>query len=881
MRILFLADAVFDDLPGGSRVVARELACGLARRGHAVTILAARQTPQGPDDFKVGGVRVVRYAGAGNPINFVRGGRRACAQLWAEEPFDIVHTHFAYAAVGPLRAVPADAVRVRTFHGPWDEEGWLEDRRRGGPIGAVRAHLKRKLRRGVEAANLAGSAHVLTLSETFRRLAVDKYGVPEAKAETIPGGTDVARFRPAQDRRAVRAGLGLPADRTLLLSVRRLAPRMGLDNLIRALPAVVARIPDALLLIGGRGPERAALEALAAELGMTGHVRMLGFIPDADLAAHYQAADLFVLPTLALEGFGLVTAEALACGLAVVGTPVGATPEILGGLDDRLVAQGTAPEDLSRAILDYFRGDWAAELTPARLHGFVAGRYTWERHVAETEKAYLSLLGGLPPRRAARELRPERPSPGRSLPAPSGTCPLNTTISHTRFGGDTSLKRATDSKHPRRTILYLDHTAKMGGGEIALLNLVSALDRERYRPVVVLAAEGALVAKLRAAGVETLVEPLGADVIEARKDGLGLKSLLRVGQAWACCGYAFRLARLARRLGADLIHTNSLKADLYGGLAGRLAGIPVLWHVRDSIDGHYLPAPVAALFRGLSRVVPTAVVANSESTLRTLRMGRRNLTATVYSGVAPAAPALASLANSGEADMRRQVVHDGYDAQAFGPPQVFGFRRAPGAAPAAPAPAFVALVGRIADWKGQHVFIEAAALVRDRFPEARFQIIGAPLFGEHEYEASLHRQVAALGIGDRVAFLGFREDVPALLARADIVVHASTLGEPFGQVVIEGMAAGKPVIATDGGALPEIVLPGLTGLLVPMGDAPAMAEAMAALLSDPARASAMGAAGRERVRERFTIAHTVHRIEKIYEYLLREPGPVRHGHRGL
>jgi len=427
-------------------------------------------------------------------------------------------------------------------------------------------------------------------------------------------------------------------------------------------------------------------------------------------------------------------------------------------------------------------------------------------------------------------------------------------ITAAKFKDDIQMKIIEDKDRPCRTILYLDHTAKMGGGEIALLNLIAALDRGCYRPVVVLAADGPLVAKLRAAGVETSVEPLAAAVLETRKGGLGLRSLLRVGQAWACLGYSLRLARLARELGADLIHTNSLKADLYGGLAGRLAGIPVLWHVRDSIDGHYLPAPVAALFRGLSRLIPTAVVANSESTLRTMRMGRRSLATAVYSGIASPLGAVPAL-----------VVHDGYDAQAF------GFRPAPAAAPPAAPPAaapVIALVGRIADWKGQHVFIEAAALVRGRFPQARFQIIGAPLFGEYEYERSLHRQVAALGVRGRVEFLGFREDVPALLAQADVVVHASTLGEPFGQVVIEGMAAGKPIIATNGGALPEIVIPGETGLLVPMGDAPALAAAIESLLAAPEWGAAMGAAGRRRVQERFTIAQTAGKMERIYEYLL-------------
>ena len=392
MRILFLADAIFDDIPGGSRVVARELACGLTARGHDVTILAGRQTPGGPDEVRMGDVRVLRYPGAGNPLAFVREGRRACARLSAEHPFDVVHTHFAYAALGPLQAVPRDVAHVRSFYGPWDEEGWVEDTSRPlGPLGMAKARVKRSLRRRVEAANLKRSRAVVVLSE-HSCAEVRAFGYPDRGIHLIPGGTDTDRFHPAADKRTVREGLGLPHDRTLLLSVRRLAPRMGLDNLIRALPAVVARCPDALLLIGGKGPERARLEALAGETGMGGHVRLLGFIPDDRLAAHYQSADLFVLPTLALEGFGLVTTEALACGLPVVGTPVGATPEILGGLDERLVTRGTNREALAHTILRYLQEDWAVTLTPERLHRFVSENYTWERHVAAVESLYVSLI---------------------------------------------------------------------------------------------------------------------------------------------------------------------------------------------------------------------------------------------------------------------------------------------------------------------------------------------------------------------------------------------------------------------------------------------------------------------------------------------------------
>lgn len=394
MRILFLADAIFDDLPGGSRVVARELACGLTARGHDVTILAGRQAMGGPDDFRMGGVRVVRYPGAGSPLAFVREGRRACARLWAERPFDVIHTHFAYAALGPLRAVPGGVPRLRSFYGPWDQEGWVQDTAEGpGKMGMAKAQVKRGLRRRVEASSLSRSRAVVVLSEHSRR-EVRAFGYPGVDTHLIAGGTDVQRFVPAGDKAAIRRSLGLPLNRTLLLSVRRLAPRMGLHNLLRALPAIAARFPNVLLLIGGKGPERERLERLAAELGMADHVRLLGFIPDDRLAAHYQAADLFVLPTLALEGFGLVTTEALACGVPVVGTPVGATPEILGGLDARLIAPGPCPEDLARTILGFLQGEWADGLTPERLHRFVRENYAWERHVASVEALYASLVHG-------------------------------------------------------------------------------------------------------------------------------------------------------------------------------------------------------------------------------------------------------------------------------------------------------------------------------------------------------------------------------------------------------------------------------------------------------------------------------------------------------
>jgi len=402
MQILFLADRVFEDLPGGSRVVARELARGLAQRGHEVTFLVGRQGTEGPDETCREGVRIVRFHGGGSAAHYVRAGKSACAKLCGETPFDVVHTHFAYSALGPLKAVPKTVPQVRSFYGPWHAEGWVEDqsclqKMRSKVSGrflakAALCRLKYVLRSLVERASLKRSRAVIVLSEQSRG-EVLALGYPPRHIQKVAGGVDVQRFVPADDKQAVRAALGLPEDRRLLLSVRRLAPRMGLDNLIKAMPAIVARHPDVLLLIGGQGPERGRLERLVADLGLGGHVCLVGFIPDAQLVAYYQSADLFVLPTVALEGFGLVTAEALACGIPVVGTDVGATPEILSGLDTRLIVPGTSPEALAEAISKFLEQDWAKGLTPERLHQFVLEHYQWDQHVEAVEQIYRDLMG--------------------------------------------------------------------------------------------------------------------------------------------------------------------------------------------------------------------------------------------------------------------------------------------------------------------------------------------------------------------------------------------------------------------------------------------------------------------------------------------------------
>jgi glycosyltransferase involved in cell wall biosynthesis len=394
----------------------------------------------------------------------------------------------------------------------------------------------------------------------------------------------------------------------------------------------------------------------------------------------------------------------------------------------------------------------------------------------------------------------------------------------------------------RRRVLFVDHTAKLGGGEIALVNLVTQIGPV-YHPVVLLFSDGLLAARLLELGIETHILPLDHSIIDARKDSLGLRSLLHVLSIFRIALFMLALRRFIRRREIDVVHTNSLKADVIAGIAARCAGVPVVWHLRDRISDDYLPPAVAHVFRWLARVVPQRVIANSLATLKTLRLKSYRNAHAVPSGLAVAP--------------RFHVVHDGMHRMEVAPDRTDNRN----------ATLTVGLVGRIAPWKGQRIFLEAADLVRREFPQARFQIIGAPLFNETEYENEIRRFATVRGLDDIVEFTGHRDDVPGLIAKMDLLVHASIIGEPFGQVIIEGMAAGKPVVATNGGGVPEIVVHGVTGLLVPMGDAEMMARAMARFLADRAFRERAGQLGRQHVLDHFTIDRTARKVQSVYDSL--------------
>jgi glycosyltransferase involved in cell wall biosynthesis len=292
------------------------------------------------------------------------GARRVIADRAGSGRFDLVASHFALyasAATGWLRRLP----HVVHFHGPWAAESRQEG---GGRLSAL-------AKWGIERAVYGTADRFIVLSQAFASLAARDYGVPPAQIRVVPGSADLPRFLVDATRAEARLTLGWPADRQVIVSVRRLVRRTGVDRLIEAMPAILAGRPGAVLYVGGTGPLLPALRQRVHDLGLDHHVTFLGFVPDEQLPLVYRAADLNVMPTTALEGFGLTVVEALAAGTPSIVTPVGGLPEILAPLAPDLVLRSAEVPEIARGVVDALTGRlWLPADTECRA--FAASRFS-------------------------------------------------------------------------------------------------------------------------------------------------------------------------------------------------------------------------------------------------------------------------------------------------------------------------------------------------------------------------------------------------------------------------------------------------------------------------------------------------------------------------
>lgn len=355
------------------------------------------------------------------------------------------------------------------------------------------------------------------------------------------------------------------------------------------------------------------------------------------------------------------------------------------------------------------------------------------------------------------------------------------------------------------------------GGEQQLLYLVRGLHEEGVEQVVVCQADGALRPRVEAEGIATLPLKLGGYM-----DGLS----------------SWRIARHVRERGADVLHLHTGQAHAIGVRAARWSGRPrprtvIARRVAYSIFRHS--------FFGLNRVKYTRTVDRILCVTEAVRQ------VLIADGLAPE---------------RLGVVHDGVDPARFDEVPDESARHV--SELGVPADAYVVgAVGALTPEKGHATLLDATAQLATRVPDLHLVLVG-----EGKLRADLEAQVERLGATGRVHFTGFRDDVPSLLRWFDVLAFPSLI-EGMGSTVLDALCLAKPVAASDTGGIPEIIRPGRDGLLVPPGDASALATALEQLHADPVTAAAYGESGRERVHAAFTWRATVAATLSEYHAVIR------------
>jgi glycosyltransferase involved in cell wall biosynthesis len=381
-------------------------------------------------------------------------------------------------------------------------------------------------------------------------------------------------------------------------------------------------------------------------------------------------------------------------------------------------------------------------------------------------------------------------------------------------------------------ILYLQSTSEVGGSDITLLRTIEALDRTKVEPHVALPHDGPLVEAFRKAGCRVHLLPAMRKLTSRR--GLGYLARYAAGYVPG----ALAVARLIRREDLALVHTNSIH-NLYGFLAARWTRRPHVWHVREIV---IRPRAIRWLEVTLARRFSTRIIVMSDAVGEMFR------------------------ARGGAAPGHMIKLYDGVDLDAFHPRQRTDnrIRRELGVGEDAP---LLGIVTRLDPSKGVGDFLVAASLILRDVPETRFLVCGGEIEGHEGLEASLRRRARSLGLDGAVLFSGWRykhRDIPEVYGALDVSVQCPIHPEAYGLANVEAMASGVAGVAAAAGGPLELCVQGETTLLVPPRDPRATAEAAVALLRDPARRSAMGAAGRRRAERLFDRRLCVRALEELY-----------------
>lgn len=376
--ILCVGNGWFPFMPGGLNRYVYELINQLAKCGSSIELCGVGL----PDQSFHTAVQLTNFS---QPHAFL-GQRlwsawRSFTRRKTSPPPNAINLHFALYSLPLLSALPPDIPITFTFHGPWALEGQAEQTHR----------FSVRLKYWIEQRVYQRCDRFIVLSQAFGNILHQHYHIPWSKIHIIPGGVDTQRFQPHLTRQQARQQLNWPVDRPILFTPRRLVHRMGLDKLLTAIVSVQQQVPDVWLAIAGKGPLRNTLEQQSLELGLKDAVQFLGFLPDDQLPIAYEAADLTVIPSQALEGFGLVLLESLACGTPVLCTPVGGMPEIVMPFSPGLVTASIHASALAERLVAALTGSLSLP-SRANCREYAVRHFDWQVISPRVERVLLKAV---------------------------------------------------------------------------------------------------------------------------------------------------------------------------------------------------------------------------------------------------------------------------------------------------------------------------------------------------------------------------------------------------------------------------------------------------------------------------------------------------------
>ena len=379
------------------------------------------------------------------------------------------------------------------------------------------------------------------------------------------------------------------------------------------------------------------------------------------------------------------------------------------------------------------------------------------------------------------------------------------------------------------SILYVNHVSNIGGAETSLIDIIDNIS-SKYGIIVACPDSGDLVAKLRQRDAEH-VRIQGGVIIRT------FNPLSLIAFAYYFVINTVKLSHIIKSRKVRIIHANSFTACLFCSIPARIHSIPLVWHMRDLVK-----------MRLFNKIFVSYAGSMANEVVATTTVMKNNL---IFLGVKPE---------------KISIINNGIDLTKYNTSTTSReiIRKEFGISLHAP---LIGIVGQLTAWKGHRDFIGAASIVVERYPSAKFLIVGKTIIGDSDYRLELEDLVAKFGLKRHIIFTGFRTDMSNVMAALDILVNASWK-EPFGRTIVESMAAGKPVIATNAGGVPEIIENEVDGILVPPRNPQRLADGVLKILNDPELGRKIGDAGGKTVRQKFSLERQMRKIEKLYENVL-------------